>query len=170
MNVEKKKTVKLNEYNGSYSYGCYPPSTFGIYLNASMKGSDGDFTFQNIKLEGVTYAWKYDSQNNYWKASAFAGGVNNPTESWLGFYRIDLSGATTPSLSFDAAINFLNGNNRADFIEAKISADYVDNVTTATWATLNATWSEGKNWTFVNSGAIEFERLRWKESTPCICI
>ena len=72
VNVEKKKTVKLNEYNGSYSYGCYPPSTFGIYLNASMKGSDGDFTFQNIKLEGVTYAWKYDSQNNYWKASAFA--------------------------------------------------------------------------------------------------
>ena len=133
VNVEKKKTVKLNEYNGSYSYGCYPPSTFGIYLNASMKGSDGDFTFQNIKLEGVTYAWKYDSQNNYWKASAFAGGVNNPTESWLVSTEIDLSGATTPSLSFDAAINFLNGNNRADFIEAKISADYVDNVTTATW-------------------------------------
>ena len=157
VNVEKKKTVKLNEYNGSYSYGCYPPSTFGIYLNASMKGSDGDFTFQNIKLEGVTYAWKYDSQNNYWKASAFAGGVNNPTESWLVSTEIDLSGATTPSLSFDAAINFLNGNNRADFIEAKISADYVDNVTTATWATLNATWSEGKNWTFVNSGAIDLK-------------
>lgn len=125
--------------------------------NASMKGSDGDFTFQNIKLEGVTYAWKYDSQNNYWKASAFAGGVNNPTESWLVSTEIDLSGATTPSLSFDAAINFLNGNNRADFIEAKISADYVDNVTTATWATLNATWSEGKNWTFVNSGAIDLK-------------
>lgn len=68
-----------------------------------------------------------------------------------------MSGATTPSLSFDAAINFLNGNNRADFIEAKISADYVDNVTTATWATLNATWSEGKNWTFVNSGAIDLK-------------
>lgn len=66
VNVEKKKTVKLNEYNGSYSYGCYPPSTF-------------------------------------------------------------------------------------------ISADYVDNVTTATWATLNATWSEGKNWTFVNSGAIDLK-------------
>lgn len=83
---------------------------------------------QDINLEGVTYAWKYDSQNGYWKAAAFANGVNNPTESWLVSTEIDLSGATAPSLSFDAAINYLNGNNRADFIEVKISTDYVDNV------------------------------------------
>lgn len=68
-----------------------------------------------------------------------------------------MSGATAPSLSFDAAINYLNGNNRADFIEVKISTDYVDNVKSATWATLNAAWSEGKSWTFVNSGAIDLK-------------
>lgn len=39
----------------------------------------------------------------------------------------------------------------------KISADYVDNVTTATWTTLNAEWSEGKSWTFVNSGKIDLK-------------
>lgn len=157
VNVEKKKTVKLNEYNDSYSFGSYPPSSFGIYLNETMKASDGGFAFQDINLEGVTYAWKYDSQNGYWKAAAFANGVNNLTESWLVSTEIDLSGATAPSLSFDAAINYLNGNNRADFIEVKISTDYVDNVKSATWATLNAAWSEGKSWTFVNSGAIDLK-------------
>lgn len=155
VNIDRNKTVKLNLYNDSYSYGCYPASSFGIYLNETMKANDGDFNIQDIKLETVKYAWKHDANNGYWKASAFVNNVNNPTESWLVSNEIDLSKATAPSLSFDAAINFLNGNNRADFIEAKISADYVDDVTTATWTTLDATWSEGKGWSFVNSGKID---------------
>ena len=52
VNDKNKKTVKLNFYEkgGTYSYGCYPGTSFGEYLNASMKVNDGDFKAQNIAL------------------------------------------------------------------------------------------------------------------------
>ena len=69
-NVAKGKTVKLNEYNGNFTYGSYPNSSFGSYLEASMKADDAGFKFQDIALDGVSYVWKYDKGYGYWKAGA----------------------------------------------------------------------------------------------------
>lgn len=154
VNVEKNKTIKLNYYNGSYSYGSYPEDSFSKYLlNETMKENGGDFTPQNVALESVSYVWKHDAKNGYWKASAFITPTNYPTESWLVSPEIDLSTPKDPYIVFDAAINFLKNNNRTDFIDVKISTDYSGDVTTSTWTSLEvANWSAGNNWTFVNSG------------------
>ena len=150
--------MKLNFYEkgGSYSYGCYPGTSFGEYLNASMKVNDGDFKAQDIALEGVSYVWKYDSGHGYWKAGAYANNTNNPTESWLVSPEIDLSKATKPVLSFDNILNHLKGHEREGYVDAYILTDYTDDVQAATKTLVEGiTWGSGASWTAVNSGDIE---------------
>lgn len=155
-NVAKGKTVKLNEYNGNFTYGSYPNSSFGSYLEASMKADDAGFKFQDIALDGVSYVWKYDKGYGYWKAGAYFNNKNNPAESWLVSTEIDLSNAKKPLLSFDNILNHLKGHNRADYIDVKISSDYKDNVQTANWTSLEGiNWAEGSSWDEVNSGDID---------------
>lgn len=155
-NVAKGKTVKLNEYNGNFTYGSYPNSSFGSYLEASMKADDAGFKFQDITLDGVSYVWKYDKGYGYWKAGAYFNNKNNPAESWLVSTEIDLSNAKKPLLSFDNILNHLKGHNRADYIDVKISSDYKDNVQTANWTSLEGiNWAEGSSWDEVNSGDID---------------
>ena len=75
---------------------------------------------------------------------------------------IDLAKAKAPLLKVDIAINFLNGNNRADFIELLASEDYVDDVATAEWKALNVPqWPEGKNWNYVT---VSYTHLRAHET------
>ena len=158
VNDANKKTVKLNFYEkgGSYSYGCYPGTSFGEYLNASMKVNDGNFKAQDIALEGVSYVWKYDSGHGYWKAGAYANNKNNPTESWLVSPEIDLSKATKPVLSFDNILNHLKGHEREGYVDAYILTDYTDDVQAATKTLVEGiTWGSGASWTAVNSGDIE---------------
>lgn len=154
VNVEKNKTVKLNLYNDSYSYGSYPASSFGIYLDETFLGDGGNFVVQDVQLGGaLKYVWSNDA-NYGWKGSAYSSG-NQQAESWLVSPEIDLSKANEASLSFEAAINFLNGNNRADFFDVKISEDYAGDVTAATWTSLEgATWSNGSGWSYVESGDV----------------
>lgn len=155
-NVAKGKTVKLNEYNGNFTYGSYPNSSFGSYLEASMKADDAGFKFQDIALDGVSYVWKYDKGYGYWKAGAYFNNKNNPAESWLVSTEIDLSNAKKPLLSFDNILNHLKGHNRADYIDVKVSSDYIDDVKTASWTSLEGiNWAEGNSWDEVNSGDID---------------
>ena len=155
-NVAKGKTVKLNEYKGNFTYGSYPGSSFGSYLDASMKNDDGGFKFQDVAMEGVSYVWKYDNKYGYWKAGAYFNNKNNPTESWLVSTEIDLSNAKNPLLSFDNILNHLKGHNRADYIDVKVSSNYVDDVKTATWTSLEGiNWANGNSWDEVNSGDID---------------
>ncbi len=155
-NVAKGKTIKLNEYKGNFTYGSYPSSSFGCYLDASMKNDDGGFKFQDVALEGVSYVWKYDNKYGYWKAGAYFNNKNNPTESWLVSTEIDLSNAKNPLLSFDNILNHLKGHNRADYIDVKVSSNYVDDVKTADWTSLEGiNWANGDSWDEVNSGDID---------------
>lgn len=166
VNDKNKKTVKLNFYEkgGTYSYGCYPGTSFGEYLNASMKVNDGDFKAQNIALEEVSYVWKYDAGYGYWKAGAYANNKNNPTESWLVSPEIDLSKATKPVLSFDNILNHLKGHERAGYVEAYILADYTDDVQTAAKTLVEGiTWGSGSSWTAVNSGDIDLSAYAGKK-------
>ena len=118
-NVEKDKIIKLNFYEkgNSYSYGSYPNATLGIYMNESFNGNEGGFTTQNVKLTGtLTNVWKVDGKYG-WKGSAHVGDSDFESEAWVVSPIIDLAKAKAPLLKVDIAINFLNGNNRADFIE-----------------------------------------------------
>lgn len=160
-----------------HSYGSYPNATLGIYMNESFNGNEGGFTTQNVKLTGtLTNVWKVDGKYG-WKGSAHVGDSDFESEAWVVSPIIDLAKAKAPLLKVDIAINFLNGNNRADFIELLASEDYVDDVATAEWKALNVPqWPEGKNWNYVNSGDIDLSAyegkkiaiaFRYKSTTEC---
>lgn len=155
-NVEKGKTVKLTLFNGKYSYGSYPESSYA-YFSDPMNQANDKFTIKDVTLpEGSTYVWKVDEKYGYYKASAYVGGKNLPSESWVVSSEIDLSKATAPVLNFDVAINHLKGNNLTDYFKVKISENYADNVATATWTDLNFNNPElGASWDFYASGDLD---------------
>lgn len=166
VNIDRDKTVKLNFYEkgNAYSYGCYPKSSFGIYLNESFLNDKGGFEPKDITITTpLTYVWS-NTETFGWKASATMSKVCYPSESWLLSPEVDLAKATAPVLSFDVALNFLLGNNRADFVDLKISTDYVGDVKAATWESLTVpTWPEGKNWNFNASGDIDLSAYKDKK-------
>lgn len=161
VNALTGKTVKLNLYKDSYSYGSYPSTSFEgkTYLSATMAEEAG-FTPYNVSMEGVSYVWKHDAKYGYWKASAFANSTNNPSESLLISPEIDLTDAKKPQLSFDGACRFF-GTDPKDFLSVQISTGYAGDAATATWTKLDvANWSDGKNWDFYNSGVIDLSAYK----------
>lgn len=149
-NVEKNKTVKLTYVNDKYSYGCYPESSYAYFFDP-MTEETGKFAIKDVTLpEGSDYVWKIDSYG-YYKGSAFVGGKNLASESYVVSSEIDLSEATAPVLTFKLALNYLNGNTAADFFQVKVASDYADNVAAATWTDVAYDASEiGSSWNFSN--------------------
>lgn len=150
-NIARNKTVKLTLYKDSYSYGCYAESKYAYFSDPMDKETD-KFAIKDVKLpEGSTYVWSIDKKNGYHKASAFVGGKNLTSESYLVSSEIDLSKATAPVLNFNLAINYLNGNKATDFFTVRVSSDYTGDVASATWTDLTYDASNvGKSWTFTD--------------------
>ena len=68
--------------------------------------SQGDFTIENGTLpDGLDYVWSYDSRYHYMKANAYKSETNYATVSWLVSPLVDMTGATTPVLSFSHVIS-----------------------------------------------------------------
>lgn len=150
-NIARNKTVKLTLYKDSYSYGCYAESKYAYFSDPMDKETD-KFAIKDVKLpEGSTYVWSIDKKNGYHKASAFVGGKNLTSESYVVSSEIDLSKATAPVLNFTLAINYLNGNKATDFFTVRVSSDYTGDVAGATWTDLTYDASKvGSSWTFTD--------------------
>lgn len=149
-NVEKNKTVKLTYVNDKYSYGCYPESSYAYFFDP-MTEETGKFAIKDVTLpEGSTYVWKIDSYG-YYKGSAYVGGKNLASESYVVSSEIDLSEATAPVLSFNLALNFLSGNKATDFFQVKVASDYTGDVAAATWTDVAYDASGiGSSWDFTD--------------------
>lgn len=79
-----------------------------VVLDESFATGQGAFTIEDKKLpEGGTYVWKHATykDDNYMKASAFIESAKE-SESWLVSPAIDLSKATTATLTFDHTHKF----------------------------------------------------------------
>lgn len=79
-----------------------------VILDESFATGQGAFTIEDKQLpEGGTYVWKHDTykDDNYMKASAFIESAKE-SESWLVSPAIDLSKATTATLTFDHTHKF----------------------------------------------------------------
>lgn len=79
-----------------------------VVLDESFATGQGAFTIEDKKLpEGGTFVWKHDTykDDNYMKASAFIESAKE-SESWLVSPAIDLSKATTATLTFDHTHKF----------------------------------------------------------------
>lgn len=81
-----------------------------VVLDESFATGKGSFTIDNKQLpngEG-SFVWNLGSFNDdkFMKASAYIGGTKYASESWLVSPLVDLSQATTATLTFDHAHNY----------------------------------------------------------------
>lgn len=78
-----------------------------VVLDESFADGQGDFTINDVtKPNGSGYVWSFDDRGPYMKASAFISGTDHASESWLISPEIDLTQATTATLSFMHIINY----------------------------------------------------------------
>ncbi len=114
----------------------------GYFMDFKTTGSQGDWTIEDKTLpEGLTYVWNFDSKYGM-KASAYLNKTNYAAESWLVSPQIELP-AGVKTLTVHQALNFLNGNNRADYVNIMVSTDKTN------WSVVNMTgWPAGTDWTF----------------------
>ena len=87
------------------------PSGETVVLNESFATDQGAFTIDNKQLpngEG-SFVWNHGSHNGdyFMKASAYINETKYASESWLVSPDIDLSQATTATLTFDHAHNYV---------------------------------------------------------------
>ena len=102
-----------------------------------------------MTTDGLSYVWKIDSSYG-WKASAYVGGANHPTESWIVSPQIDLRDAAAPVLQFETALNFWDGYAPTDFCTVLITTDYIGEIEGTTWEELEVTgWPTKSGWDFV---------------------
>lgn len=105
-NWTEKPGVDINV--GFDGEGQPQPGEETVVLDESFATGQGAFTIEDKKLpEGGTYVWKHDTykDDNYMKASAFIESAKE-SESWLVSPAIDLSKATTATLTFDHTHKF----------------------------------------------------------------
>lgn len=110
-------------------------------LNTNFTQGQGNWTINDVTLQGVTYVWSQSSQYGM-KASAYSQSNNNVSESWLISPVIDLSDADTVSLYIEHAMNF--GSALTLAVKARATND-------ADWTLLNVVWPQGNNWNFITS-------------------
>lgn len=74
----------------------------------TFASGQGDFTIDNVALDGLTYVWSHDSSNKYMKASGYASSANHDVESWLVSPLLEIptiSTGETIKLKFTQCIN-----------------------------------------------------------------
>ncbi|MBD3635816.1 MAG: DUF5017 domain-containing protein [Crocinitomicaceae bacterium] len=133
------------------------PRFNGLVLSKDF--NDGEVTsggWSTYDVIASPAAWETSSAggapNPYVQISNYVGGSNYNTDSWLISPSIDLSGSTSPILTFDNAYNY-NG----PALELYVSTDYVSgDPNAALWTniTSSANWSGG-SWAFVTSGDVD---------------
>ena len=176
-NVLTGKSIKMNFYKEKYQFGSFADAKH-TYMNEPMDKESTRFTMQNVLLpEGSTYVWNHDATNKYYKASSFVNKENHASEGWLVSDEIDLAKANNPVMSFNAAMNFLGKDKFDDHLVLKVSTNYTDNVTTATWTDLAFdNTGLGTSWTFklisnIDLSAFKGQKIhiafQYKGTTTC---
>ncbi len=141
--------------------GNVPPPTGVVLLEQFSGGTTGEIAITGWTnyAEAGGVKWKYGSGGTvstkpYAQVTAYQTNQAD-VKSWLITSGVDLSGATTPKLTFISADGYDNGA----VTTVMISTNYVPgtNPATATWTTLNPTISSGHTnsyGSFISSGDV----------------
>lgn len=119
-----------------------------------FSANQGEFSIHDVSLDGLSYVWQFTT-NYGMKASAYVGGVNHATDSWLISPRLEFPADATITMTFDHVHRYTT-TPQTD-LTLLISEDYVKGApSTATWTQVTIpTYAPGSNWTFVNAGTID---------------
>lgn len=134
------------------------------YYSNDLLGDEGGFTISIVKMdEALSYIWQNDATYG-WKASGYKSGNKN-TEAWLVSPVIDLSEAEAPYLTYDEAVNYLNGNDLNAYCSVAVTTEYDgSDATASTWETLDIPKRPaGADWTYVNVGQIDLSAYAGKK-------
>lgn len=148
-----KNTSKYS-WDGNGGGDTPDPTPGDALFSADFTKGENGFKAYDVELGTLGYVWAVDTRYG-WKASAYKDNANVASESWLVSPVIDLTSASAATLTFSHTANYLNGAACTDFLSVLVSTNFEDDVTKASWVTLNVpTWPTGKDWTFVDSGDI----------------
>ena len=151
------KNTKSYEWIGTApELGTGGGSSSGSDSGYLVNGMD-DFTIDNVNLPSeLNYVWSWDAAYGA-KASAFYNSTNYATESILISPEITLA-ADAQAATFSQALNFLNGNNRADFVNVVVREG-----TSGAWTVANVSaWPAGSDWGFVDNCQIDLSAYAGK--------
>ena len=140
------------------------PGKETVVLDESFATGQGNFTIKDKQLpEGGSYVWKHDARTTtggtpyyYMKASAFISGAK-ASESWLISPEVDLSTATTATLSFMHIINHAGDMKTQQTL-------WVTETSTENWQQVAIpNYPAGNNWDKVSSGNIDLSAYTGKK-------
>lgn len=140
------------------------PGKETVVLDESFATGQGNFTIKDKQLpEGGSYVWKHDAGATtggtpyyYMKASAFISGAK-ASESWLISPEVDLSTATTATLSFMHIINHAGDMKTQQTL-------WVTETSTENWQQVAIpNYPAGNNWDKVSSGNIDLSAYAGKK-------
>lgn len=141
------------------------PGEEAVVLNETFATGQGAFTIDDKTLpEGGSYVWKHDAGTTtggepyyYMKASAFINKTNQASESWLISPEVDLSTATTATLTFMHIINY------AGDIPTEQTL-WVTETSAENWQQVTIpNYPAGNNWDKVSSGNIDLSAYAGKK-------
>ena len=112
----------------------------GTYIYETFSASLGDFATQQTV---GNYPWINDYSTA--KATSYDGADNEAT-SWLISPAVDFTEETEAYAAFEYIIRYSESGKVAENHQLLISADYKDDVATATWTDLPYNAVEGKDW------------------------
>ena len=135
---------------GGEGEGEQPGTTKTILDESFANGIGNNFTIEDKKAEGLNYVWTHDEAYSCMKASAFTGSPVE-SESWLVSSPLDLTNASSATLTFEHAINKANGAAPKDYQIVAVSTD-----NGSTWETLSGiSYPAGDSWAFQSSGDVD---------------
>ena len=129
-----------------------------VVLDEPFADGPGDFTINDVtKPNGSGYVWSFDDKGPYMKASAFISGTDHASESWLISPEIDLTQATTATLSFMHIINY------TDAPVGTYQTLWVTEASNENWQQVTIpNYPAGTSWEKVSSGDIDLSTFAGK--------
>ncbi len=160
--IEDWKDQAGGDINVDFEEGEAPSGEEFVALNAPFADGQDGFTIDDVELGGASYVWKHDAEYHYMKASAYVSGTNHATESWLISPAIDLTKATTATLSFMHVINF-DEQGEKEQNQTLWVADASTTDASGAWEQVTiTTYPNGMSWDESSSGDIDLSKYAGK--------
>lgn len=160
--IEDWKDQAGGDINVDFEEGEAPSGEEFVALNAPFADGQDGFIIDDVELGGASYVWKHDAEYHYMKASAYVSGTNHATESWLISPAIDLTKATTATLSFMHVINF-DKQGEKEQNQTLWVADASTTDASGAWEQVTiTTYPNGMSWDESSSGDIDLSKYAGK--------
>lgn len=141
---------------GGNGGGTVDPKPDGVIIDESFSSSLGKFTTAT-PVGNYPWAISYGSAQvtSFVDTDGDGQKENVPAESWLISPKMNLSATEAANVSFDYILRYGNSNQLKSHYQLLVSADYDNDVATATWTPLEYNQVQGTDWdTWYTSGKV----------------